>query len=1077
MAQESPSDQHASGSYIAQAGQGSSASVNVYSTPPPPKDINRHRLLAKVRAFWITGVLEQSLHGADLIELELQEQSDATLNPWRLVVQEVDHPISSLPSGTLITQVYDQTEGELLILGSPGAGKTTLLLQLARDLINRAKQDEEHPIPVIFNLSSWATKCQPLTEWLVDELNSKYQVPQKLGREWVAGNQILPLLDGLDEVMREHRTACVEAINAYRQEHGLVPMVVCCRSADYDTLLPSICLSLRSAVVVQPLTPEQIDKYLASGGEKLAAIREVLQTDPDLQDIAKTPLMLSVLMQAYAGRRPDDLVAASSPQLRRQQVFATYVERMLHRRGPKTQYTPQQVKYWLSWLAKQMTQHGQTEFYLERMQPDWLSSMSEQSTSSFGTLARVAIGVFFGVIALLIFWLYHALLSLQPLMSGCVLGYGLIFGLIGGTLYGLVSPVDTSIKPTETIRWSWGSIWQRLSKSEAPLVGLLLGMCGLLLGWLDPEGPFFNMRIERLLGALIFGMLGGQLFSLFRKFARELVRNAREQQMHATLKQGIWHSIYNRLLVGLIFGLVNGLIFGLLIALLVGVIEIQVSNPSIVLQDMLRYGLIGTVFIWILSSGLLFGVRYRVETDLEPIKVFVWLCRSVWLRLIKSEELTRGLAFGLIFALLFWMVEKAQGQHFRLAEGFVYGLLGGLIFRLFSELISGLSSTMMEEQTLVRPNQGIWRSACNSGLVGLIFGVLAALFFGLTYGLVITGVGNWRNWLFSAIYIGVSYGLLSTLLIGLPNGGVACIQHGILRRLLRRTGSIPRHYTHFLNYAAERILLRKVGGGYIFIHRLLLEYFAAQNFMPTPTRVAERGRWKYHVSKVNSFTLCRIILLMSIILGTTFPFWDKYLYSYPAANTSRTLVDPLDTSKSIWPEQSDPYGACRFTHHAYQVTSNSRYTSGKYCRPDKSDFRNFTFEVEMAIIKGDYASIIFRDSLSRAGTAYAFFIGQDGSYKFKSYSNRILLDNKGDQNSLLVTSFQPKIRTDFHQMNKIAVVAYGNTFDLYVNHRLIIRTNDPKNTSDRGYIGFSVSSMHKASSEALFRHATIWING
>jgi hypothetical protein len=30
----------------------------------------------------------------------------------------------------------------------------------------------------------------------------------------------------------------------------------------------------------------------------------------------------------------------------------------------------------------------------------------------------------------------------------------------------------------------------------------------------------------------------------------------------------------------------------------------------------------------------------------------------------------------------------------------------------------------------------------------------------------------------------------------------------------------------FLDYAAERILLRKVGGGYIFVHRLLLEYFA-----------------------------------------------------------------------------------------------------------------------------------------------------------------------------------------------------------------------------------------------------------
>lgn len=32
---------------------------------------------------------------------------------------------------------------------------------------------------------------------------------------------------------------------------------------------------------------------------------------------------------------------------------------------------------------------------------------------------------------------------------------------------------------------------------------------------------------------------------------------------------------------------------------------------------------------------------------------------------------------------------------------------------------------------------------------------------------------------------------------------------------------------HFLDYAAERIFLRKIGGGYIFIHRYLMEYFAS----------------------------------------------------------------------------------------------------------------------------------------------------------------------------------------------------------------------------------------------------------
>ena len=33
--------------------------------------------------------------------------------------------------------------------------------------------------------------------------------------------------------------------------------------------------------------------------------------------------------------------------------------------------------------------------------------------------------------------------------------------------------------------------------------------------------------------------------------------------------------------------------------------------------------------------------------------------------------------------------------------------------------------------------------------------------------------------------------------------------------------------TGFLDYAARLVFLQKVGGGYIFIHRLLLEHFAA----------------------------------------------------------------------------------------------------------------------------------------------------------------------------------------------------------------------------------------------------------
>jgi predicted NACHT family NTPase len=88
----------------------------------------------------------------------------------------------------------------LLILGAPGAGKTTLLLMLARELLDRAERDAGHPIPVIFNLSSWAEKRLSLAAWMVDELNKQHDVPRAMAEVWIEDDQVLPLLDGLDEV-------------------------------------------------------------------------------------------------------------------------------------------------------------------------------------------------------------------------------------------------------------------------------------------------------------------------------------------------------------------------------------------------------------------------------------------------------------------------------------------------------------------------------------------------------------------------------------------------------------------------------------------------------------------------------------------------------------------------------------------------------------------------------------------------------------------------------------------------------------------------------------------------------------
>jgi hypothetical protein len=71
-------------------------------------------------------------------------------------------------------------------------------------------------------------------------------------------------------------------------------------------------------------------------------------------------------------------------------------------------------------------------------------------------------------------------------------------------------------------------------------------------------------------------------------------------------------------------------------------------------------------------------------------------------------------------------------------------------------------------------------------------------------------------------------------------GGLAGLRHFLLRALLARTNLFPWRSIRFLDDAARRILLYKDGGGYRFIHRLLLDYFASLEVWPPATQQGTR---------------------------------------------------------------------------------------------------------------------------------------------------------------------------------------------------------------------------------------------
>lgn len=645
--------------------------------PKDTQEKNRSRILQKVRAFWIDGVLNKSLHSMALLALDMAYKPDEVDNPWEMVLQQPDEQAKPLPRGTHILDVFNDMNGELLILGEPGSGKTTTLLELARDLLDLAEDNSSHPLPIVFNLSSWALNQPPLETWLAEELNTKYQVPTVVAQEWVENEQILPLLDGLDEVKASVRNACVDAINTYRSEHGFSSLVVCSRIKDYQAL--SRRLKLQGAVVLKPLDLPQVQAYLASFGPEMEAVQNLLADDPQLQELVRSPLMLNIVMRAYRDVDPADFAKVASLEARRGHLFETYVDKMLARRGGSQKYSPEETQHYLTWLARQMVMDGQSVFHIESLQPETLGSKRQ----------RRIYDIVWSVVAR-----FDIILTLSFFAVFLFFGIG-IFNAEGETMFSLLS--------------------------GAMAVGCIV-MIPIVLG-----------------------------------ISRGRVRNQ-------------WQKILN--------------------------------DP----KSLQRTGLARTEFM-LQQLDLQFTIVPVENVGWSWKKAFrnyrdVFLSHMVPWSPTVSSQLERILRF-ILLPLTIVMQPMAI-----------------IVFFLGMPQI-GLINKPIPFKT--QPNQAIRQSALNVFrftlvwfLVCVILG-LASFVFGLYIGIFISILA------LAAFFIG-------QMIIRLNLGGIPVAQHIVLREMLRRNGVIPGNYADFLDHASERILMRKVGGGYIFMHRLLLEYFASLEF-------------------------------------------------------------------------------------------------------------------------------------------------------------------------------------------------------------------------------------------------------
>ena len=430
-------------------------------------------------------------------------------------LEESDEGLRPLGPGGL-AEVFDN-HNHLLILGDEGSGKSVALEQLALDLIKNFNRsaDELPRVPVRFNLAHWRSTDTDLTGWLVGELDKLVRIGRPRCQKYLDEERLVPLLDGLDEVALADRATCVKAIQSYLQDPG-GPLVVTCRTKDYEELGYPLHANLKTDVFLRPVGQESADRYLAEADPELP---DAVRRDKSLSELAGAPLWLKLMADTYEKAAPDELekLAASPSQELPRHLVSAWAKRRKVQMEKRKQGQPSSLPYepdftfrHLAWLARRMKSQSMKLFRLDLLQPLWLPPAVRWL---YAILTHAATG---GLLALpLALSSYPHLLCLLPagLVAGALAG---VVDAVAGALTDVVDKLSVRRSPTgdqpstemleRTLRAfvitavSFGAFLQLSTCIETPLVmSLLLGQVfGLVFGTRPGELGKVTRFLERL---------------------------------------------------------------------------------------------------------------------------------------------------------------------------------------------------------------------------------------------------------------------------------------------------------------------------------------------------------------------------------------------------------------------------------------------------------------------------------------------------------------------------------------------------------------------------------------------------
>ncbi len=184
-----------------------------------------------------------------------------------------------------------------------------------------------------------------------------------------------------------------------------------------------------------------------------------------------------------------------------------------------------------------------------------------------------------------------------------------------------------------------------------------------------------------------------------------------------------------------------------------------------------------------------------------------------------------------------------------------------------------------------------------------------------------------------------------------------------------------------------------------------------------------------------------------------------------ATKGTATFTDNLSdaTGTGRWDQGTADVGTgCAFSQGSYQI-SVAQQGYLQPCLARSTDFQNFAYQVNMTLVTGSQAGLIFRSNNGN-NSFYFFRVGTTGTYALDLYKNTT-------QAQTLASGYNTNVPTGMKQSIHLAVLAKGDTFQLFVNEQYIASITD-KNLSS-GMIGLAAVNSNLPTL-ATFTTAQVW---